>query len=169
MDMGTMVEGKRQIITGVVAPQFGEAIIRETWPSVAATPAVAKLGAALQKTIVLAPLGWLLLAPFYFKKVLPFIGERYTLTNRRVMIRRLYPLKALREIALADIDDVRLARDSINTFFRSATLEIISKGNVALQLRGVKEADSFRLAIINSVKAWVPGRANNPPPPASAM
>src|SRR2546430_14838021 len=93
--MGTMVEGRRQIVTGVVAPQFGEAVIRETWPSVAATPTVAKLGAALQKSIILAPLGWLLLAPFYFKKVLPFIGERYTLTNRRLMIRRLYPLTAL--------------------------------------------------------------------------
>jgi hypothetical protein len=85
------------------------------------------------------------------------------------MVRRLYPLKALQEIALSDIDDVRRQPGSENMFFRSANLEIISKGQPAMTLRGVKEADSFRLAILNAVKAWVPGRANNPPPPASAM
>ncbi len=167
--MGTMVDSKRQIFTGVVAPQFGEAVIRETWPSVAATPGVAQLGAALQKSIILAPLGWLLLAPFYFKKVLPFVGRRYTLTNRRLMIRGLYPAKPSREVALADIDDVRFQPGSTNTFFRSANLEIISKGQTAMTLHGVKEADSFRLNILSAINAWIPGRANKPPPPASAM
>ena len=37
---------------------------------------------------VLAPLGWLLMSGFYFGKILPILMRRYTLTNRRLMIRK---------------------------------------------------------------------------------
>jgi hypothetical protein len=157
--MPIMMEGRQQAVTGVVPPQTGEAIIREVWPSVTTSSGIAALGEKLIRSIILAPLGWMLMLPIYFLKVLPFFARRYTLTNRRIMIRRgLRPVPS-HEVALADIDDVHLDRDSANRFFRAATLEIISKGQVALKLPGVPDPESFRAAIRNACMAWVPGKA----------
>src|SRR5215510_6272649 len=75
----------RQAVAGLTPPEVGEAMIREAWPTVAAHPGAANLGKKLIRSIALAPLGWLLLAPLYFMKILPFFARRYTLTNRRVM------------------------------------------------------------------------------------
>jgi hypothetical protein len=150
----TMLDGRKMAVTGLVPPQRAEAMIRETWPGVNDVPGVARLARGLMRTIVLAPLAWLLLAPCYFKKVLPFIAKRYTLTNRRVMIRRGLKPKPTHEVALADIDDVRLEDGSLDPFYRTATLEIVSRGQVALRLRAVKDPESFRRAILNAKSAW---------------
>ena len=163
-----MAETVPQVITGVMPPQLGEARIREAFPSVASKPAVASLGRTLTRTIVLAPLAWLLMAPVYFGKLLPFVGRRYTITNRRVMVRTLWKAAVLKEIALADIDEVRVVLDANSDFFRAANLEIVSKGQVALTLPGVPEPEGFRHAIVNACNAWVPGRARGPFVPASA-
>src|SRR5918992_2901 len=79
-------------MTEVASPQLREAIIRDVWPSVAAYPGPAGLARACYRTIVLAPLGWLVLAPLYFKKLLAILpgmsglATRYRLTNRRLMV-----------------------------------------------------------------------------------
>jgi hypothetical protein len=149
-------------------PLLGEARIREAFPSVARAPAVAALGRALTATIVLAPLAWLLMAAVYFGKLLPLVGRRYTLTNRRLMIRTVWKGIALKEIALADIDEVRVVTDANSDFFRAANLEIVCKGQMALTLPGVPEPEGFKHAIINACNAWVPNRARGPFIPASA-
>ena len=153
-----MVDVRQQAVTGVIPPQVAEARIREAWPSVAAS-GTAGLGRALTGTIVLAPVAWLLMSLAYFGKLLPFLARRYTLTNRRLMIRTGWAGTAAKEVALADIDDVRLVTDDNSEFFRAATLEIVSNGQVALTLPGVPEADSFRVAILNARNAWAPGKA----------
>ncbi len=149
----------RQAVAGVTAPQTNEALIREAWPTVVASSAAgAAWGKWLIRSMILAPLGWFLLAPLYFMKILPFIARRYTLTNRRIMIQRgLRPVPA-QEVALADIEDVRLPEDSFDPFFESGTLEVIAKGQVALKLTGVPEPEGFRRAILNACAAWVPGK-----------
>jgi hypothetical protein len=158
--MATMTDGQKQAVTGLVPPQLDETTIRVVWPSVATSPAVAGMGRAMMRTIILAPLAWLMLAPFYFKKILPGLARRYTLTNRRLMIQRGWKRKSPQEIALSEIDDVRLNPDSYDGFYRTANLEIISKGQVVLTLLGVPNAESFRHAIVNAYKAWVPGKAD---------
>jgi hypothetical protein len=150
----------RQAIAGLTPPQRAEAMVREVWPSVVqAQSGLAALGQTLIKSIILAPLGWLLLAPLYFKKILPFLSTRYTLTNRRLMIQRGLKPAPVTEVALADIDDVRVAKDSHNAFYKASTLEVLSKDRVVLTLTGVPEADSFRETILNTVAAYVPGKA----------
>jgi hypothetical protein len=166
--MTVMVEAAKQAISGLVPPEVAEANIRETWPSVAAFPAVASLGRALTGTIILAPLAWLIMATAYFGKLLPFVARRYALTNRRVMVRRGLKGTPGQEIALADIDDVRLQTDANSDFFRAANLEIVSQGKVALTLHGVCDPESFRHAILNARNAWAPGKARGPFIPASA-
>jgi hypothetical protein len=150
------VDMRQQAVTGVVPPQLGEARIRQTWPSVVAYPFPARLGRMLLSSRIGAPLAWLLLAPLYFKKILPFLATRYTVTNRRVMIQRGLKPKPVQEVALADIDDVRIQKDDNSAFYLAATLEILSKGQVVLTLPGVPEPESFRHTILNACKAWAP-------------
>ncbi len=163
-----MTDVRKQVVTGLVPPQLEEAVSRIVWPSVAAFPAVASLGRLLTRSIVLAPLAWLLMAPFYFLKVLPFAARRYALTNRRLMIQTgLRPTPA-QAIDLADIDEIRVRADGNTPFYRAATLEVISKDQVALRLPGVPGYEAFRQTILNACKAWVPGKANASIVPASA-
>jgi hypothetical protein len=157
--MGTITDGRRQAVTGLVPPQLEETTIRVVWPSVATSPAIARLGRSMMRTIILAPLAWLMLAFFYFKKILPGLACRYALTNRRLMIQKGWKRTPSKEIALAAIDDVRLDPESYDAFYRTANLEIVSKGQVVMTLPGVPNAESFRHAIINAYKAWVPGKA----------
>ena len=55
-----------------------------------------------------------------------------------------------------------MVSDANSEFYRSANLEIVSKGKVVLTLKGVPGPESFRHAIINAYKAWVPGKASAP-------
>jgi hypothetical protein len=156
-------EIRQQAVTGLTPPSLGEARIREAWPSVAANHALASLGYRLTQTIVLAPLAWLLMSGAYFGKVLPGLGRRYLLTNRRLSILGGWRSLPVAEVALDQIDDVRIVTDGNSTFFRAATLEIVHDGKIALTLPGVPEADSFRIAILNARNAWVPGKAKTLP------
>jgi hypothetical protein len=151
-----MIDVRKQAVTGLVPPQQGEAKIREAWPSVTATcPPAATLGRKLMLSRAGAPFGWGLLLPVYFWKILPFLARRYTLTNRRLMLQRGLKPVPRQEVALADIEDVRVVPDANSAFYRAATLEIIAKGGqVALTLPGVPEPESFRQAILNACRAW---------------
>lgn len=164
--MALMSEVRSQIVTGLVPPLTGEAMIRQAFPSVCAWSGIASLGRALMRTFILAPLGWLIMALPYFGKVLPFIGSRYTLTNRRLMIRHGWTQKVFKEIPLAQIDEVRILEDANSPFFRAANLEIISNGQVALKLPGVPEPEGFRHAIVDARNAWAP-RPKAPLAPAA--
>ncbi len=154
--MALMMDVRNQVVNGLVPPLTGEAMVRQVFPSVAASTGIASLGRALMRTIVLAPLGWLIMALPYFGKVLPLIGRRYSLTNRRLMIRGGWSQKVIQEILLGKIDEVRIQEDANSPFFRAATLEIISGGEVALKLRGVPGPEGFRHAIVDARNAWAP-------------
>ena len=150
-----MQDMSKQVVTGVVPPELGEALIREVWPSVTSHPGVAGVGRRLTRTIIGAPLAWIMMAPAYFLKILPFFATRYTLTNRRLMIRRGLKPQPRAEVPLAAIDDVVIRRDVNSDFFRAANLEIISQGKVLLMLPGVPEPESFRHTVLNACKAWI--------------
>ncbi len=160
-----------QAVTGVVPPETNEVILYTAWPAVTdASAVIARVSEMLMKSLVLAPLAWGMLLPLYFKKVLPFLAKRYCLSNRRVYVARGLHCRVAEEVALTAIDEVRLPEASYNAFFRSGDLELVSAGKVVLTLTGVSEPESFRRAILNTVIAWVPGKAAQllPLVPASA-
>ncbi len=160
--------GLRQAVTGIVPPQAGEARIREGFPTVVGVQsALAHLGKKLIRSIAFAPLGWLVLLPLFLKRISPFLCTRYTLTNRRLMIQRGLRPAPVQEIALSDIDEVRLPPASIDSFYRSGDLEIVSRGEVKMRLAGVREPESFQRAILNAASAWA-GKPAGPFLPASA-
>src|SRR5207245_3885789 len=172
-DKGTalMADLRKQVFTGLVPPQAGEAIVREVWPSIMAAPVpaamlAATLGRILNRSIIGAPLAWLLLIPVYFSKVLPFLAKRYTLTNRRVMTQRGLLPKPTHQVALAHIDDIKIRPNVNSDFYRAADLDVIANGKVALTLHGVPDPETFRQAILNACKAWAPGKVKEPFIPA---
>jgi uncharacterized membrane protein YdbT with pleckstrin-like domain len=133
--------------------------VRVVWPSVTRFPFLASLGRLLLKPVVTAPLAALVLAPAYFSKILPGLATRYTLTNRGLRIERGLLPRVVRQVDLADIDEVLVRSDANSACFRSATLEIVSRGEIKLILPGVPDAEAFKQAILNACMAWVPGRA----------
>lgn len=177
--MTTLNEVRAQPVTGLTPPQLGEALIREAYPSVTRFPAVASAGRVLIRSIIGAPLGWATMLFFYFLKVLPFGAVRYALTNRRLLVLRGWKecsglhmarqaYQPSEQVALSDIDEIRVQTDANSEFFRSATLEVVSKGKVVMTLPGVPDPESFRHAVINARRAWVPSPVQAQPAPASA-
>lgn len=140
-----------------------ETRIREVWPTVARAPVIAGLGKMLTKTIILAPLAWLLMSLVYFSKVMLFTAIRYKLTDKRIAIVRGWSAKVSQAVALADIDDVHLDPGSVDHFFRSADLKIMSGGQVAMTLTAVPDAEAFRHAILDARNAWAPGKVKTLP------
>jgi hypothetical protein len=163
-----MLDVRKQVITGVIPPELAEAMIREVWPSLAAWPGIARLARLLTRSIIGAPLAWFILLPLFVLSIAPFLAKRYTLTNRRLMIRRFPQATIVQEIPLAAIDEVQVQNDDNSDFFRAGVLDIISQGKPVMMLPAVPEPESFRQAIINACKAWVPGKANGPFIPAKA-
>jgi uncharacterized membrane protein YdbT with pleckstrin-like domain len=137
--------------------------IRLTWPTIARVPMVAGLGKMLTHTIILAPLAWLVMGLFYFSKVLPIVGIRYQLTDKKVMIQRGWKGGISQAIALGDIDDVNVDPATIDQFFRSADLAITSGGKTEMTLAAVPDAEAFRHAILAARNAFAPDKVKKLP------
>jgi hypothetical protein len=161
--MAVMAEFGSQAVTGVVAPSVGEAHLRDAWPSVASMPAKAALARRCYQSVLFAPIGWLVLAPFLVKRLIGFLPgcsglvTRYRLTNRRLMVCKGYQAKPVQEVALDQIKDVRLQTDEVSDYFFAGTLEVIGPGGqLVMTLPGVREAESFRHSILQAAAAWGP-------------
>jgi hypothetical protein len=158
-----MADSQSQAVAGLTAPQISEALIRDAWPGVASAPASAGLAKRCYESVVLAPIGWLILAPFLLKRVagfLPGLGglaTRYRLTNRRLMVCRGSTATAAQEVPLERIKDVKLSTDDVSDYFFSGTLTVLGdSGQTLLTMPGVREAESFRHSILQSAAAWGP-------------
>ena len=166
-----MAESVPQVVgaVGAVAlAEVAEGRVREVWPSVASFPAIASIGQMLTRTIILAPLGWLVMSTVYFGKLMPFLMRRYTLTNRRLMIRKGWHGSVGQEVPLSAIDEIRVVVDGNNTFFRAADLQIVGAGQVLMTLAGVPDPESFRQVVLCTCQAWVPGKSKSMIPFRSA-
>src|SRR5262249_52364356 len=126
--MPSMARLNSHIITGVVAPQVQEAMIREVWAAITTSPGPSTMARKLMGSFFLAPLGLLLLLPLWAKRFLGFLPGfssftvKYTLTNRRLMIRKGMKAKPAQEIALSEIGEVRAIEDANSEFYGTGTL-----------------------------------------------
>lgn len=165
--MPVMTDIRDQVVTGVAPPKVSEAVIRDIWPSVAANGAAGNFARACYKSIIFAPIGWLALAPLYFKKFLavpfPFgpgissMAQRYRLTNRRLMICKGMRPVPTSEVSLDQIHDVMILKDGNSNFFETGTLEIRDAGGrTIMTLRGVREPESARFHILQAAQSWGP-------------
>ena len=160
--MPTLARLDQEIISGVVPPQQ-EAMIREVWATITANQAAATTARKLIQTVFLAPIGWLLIAPLWglrllgFLPGLSFLTVKYTLTNRRLMIRHGMKPKPANEIPLDQIGEIRIVTDANSAFYVTGNLEVLRKdGAVTFTMKGVPEPESFRQAILQARDAWGP-------------
>jgi hypothetical protein len=161
--MSSLARLDSHAVTGVVPPQLQEAMIREVWATAMANTAAATLARKLIRSIVLAPVGWLLLAPLWGKRLLGFLPglsgltTKYTLTNRRLMIRKGLKPRPVAELPLHEIGEVRIITDTNSEFYVTGALEVRrAEGQVAFTMPGVPEPESFRQAILQARDAWGP-------------
>jgi hypothetical protein len=161
--MPGLADLRDQAVSGVSAPQTSEAIIRDIWPSVAANAAAAKFARSCYRSIFLAPIAWMALAPLYFKKTLAalpglsFLAVRYRLTNRRLMICKGMQPAPTQEVPLDQIKDVVVHTDADSEFFFAGTLEVKdATGKTVMTLPGVREPESVRHHILQAAEAWGP-------------
>jgi hypothetical protein len=145
-----------QPVTGVVPPQIKEAKIREVFRALDGVNfPLAVMAAGFVRSYILAPIGFLLLAPLFLLKFAPFLCTRYTLTNRRLLVQRGWRPAPAQEVALTDIQDVLLDEKKIDTYFLSTELRIVgTDGKTVMTLMAVPEPAGFRQAILNAKRAY---------------
>ena len=160
--MASLEQIQNQAVTGVASAQ-SEALIREIWPCVTTSLAASALASRLQRSIFLAPIGWLVLAPIWGSRLLAFLpglgglAKRYRLTNKRLAICSGFPPKTIDEVPLDRIHDVKVINEDSTGFYLAGTFEILdSSGRVILRLPGVPEPESVRQSIMQTVTAWGP-------------
>jgi hypothetical protein len=155
----------KQAIAGVTPAEMQEATVMMVWPSVSAYSSGRFLGRLYDlrwPDVYFFRLGHIL-ALFsiphalilYFLRVLPRIGVRYRLTNRRIVVQR----------GLAGVDDRALELDQFDAiqvdvrlgqrWFDAGDLVFLRQGAEVFRLEGVSRPEAFRQTCWKSHTAYV--------------
>jgi hypothetical protein len=87
--------------------------------------------------------------PGYFK--LKLLGEVYAVTNRSIQKRTSLGNRLIREVPLADIDQVVIRQLAGQQFYPAAEIDLVNKaGDTLMTLSGVPRADVFRQTILEA-------------------
>jgi hypothetical protein len=144
----------KQAISGVSPPEASEVTIMTVYPTIAAHPVGCTIGQLCANrtgfgtffTIgkVFALLSIPLAMGLFFFDLLPYIGRRYRLTNRRVIVETALPVKEQRSVSLADFDTVEVVILPGQAWYPAGEL-IFRKGKIeSFRLSGVSRPETFR-------------------------
>lgn len=133
------------------------------WPSVAMYGpgrALGRLYAIRWPDVYIFQLGHLIallsipfVLPLYFLKVLPFIGTRYMVTNRRVVVLRGIVGKEEKSVDLDRFDNVEVVAQPGQEWYDAADL-VFKLGNVeTFRLEGVSRPEAFRHVCLKAQQA----------------
>jgi len=154
-----------QAISGVSPASVQETTIMTVWPSNAMFGLGRVLGGLyairfpdvyifrLGNLIALASIPIALV--LFFMRVAPFIGQRYTLTNRRVVVFKGLLVEEERSVALDRFDKVEIDVLPGQAWYDAGDL-IFRLGNTeTFRLAGVSRPEAFRSQIIKAHMAYV--------------
>jgi hypothetical protein len=159
----------KQAIAGVAVPADKEVTIMTVWPSVAAMslgglPLGLMLGRlfALDAGFYIFTLGNLfcllsipLAIVLYFKRIGPFVGRRYRLTNRRLIVERGLTSKEEKAIALDHFDSVEIRVRPGQSWYDAGDL-VFRQGTVErFLLEGVSRPAAFREVCLKARNGFV--------------
>lgn len=143
----------KQPIAGVAPPEAGEVVSMTVWPSIGAYGLgrlVGRLSASrigwgfftLGKVLALAtiPLSLVLFA----WRLLPFVGRRYVLTNRRVVIRKGLSGEDGDSVELDKFDSIQVRVLPGQEFLFAGEVIFQRDGSEVLRLSGVTRPEVFR-------------------------
>jgi hypothetical protein len=154
----------KQAIPGVSPASISETRIMTVWPSISMFGIARVLGRGyVNRTgwyvftfgnilaLALAPLS----AALYLFRVLPFVGERYTLTNRRVVIHRGIPYQERQSVALDRFDSIEIHVGPGHVWYHAGDL-VFRQGEVeTFRLAAVSRPEGFRQACLKARTAYV--------------
>jgi hypothetical protein len=175
-EFAVLLEAK-QPIAGVTPSSVAEADIMTVWPSICAYPSGRFLGTLygikfpninrifrLGNVIALASHPHALF--LYFYKLLPYVGMRYTLTNRRVIVQRGSEGIDERWVNLDNFNAIKVDVRPGQEWFKAGDLIFLNGQREVFRLEGVSRPDAFRAACMKAhmanvgVKLAMGGRAN---------
>jgi hypothetical protein len=158
----------KQAIAGVSPPEQKETTIMVVWPSVAHRGLGRLLGRLYSirfPDIYIFRLGNLfalacipLALMLYFSRILPFIGRRYTLTNRRMVVQTGLTgatIDGATSIPLDSFDDIRVIQRKGDAWYDAGDLEFYQGETKVGQLVGVSRPDSFRATCLKAHSGFV--------------
>lgn len=130
------------------------------WPSIAAFAGGRALGVAFdwrwpdiyffRLGRLLALLAIPLVLPLYFLKVLPFLGTRYLLTNRRIVVLRGIVGKEEKFVDLDRFDNIDIVVQPGQAWYDAGDL-VFKLGNVeTFRLEGISRPAAFRATCLKS-------------------
>lgn len=154
-----------QAIAGVAPPDTSEVTIMTVYPSVAAFPLGQTLGklyasrAGIGNFLTVGKMSMLATIPvalgLYFARILPFIGRRYRLTNRRVIVQKGLSNVNDRFISLDDYDAVDVQVLPGQAWYKAGDL-VFRRGAVeTFRLNGVSRPETFRRTCLEARMGFV--------------
>jgi hypothetical protein len=161
-----------QAISGVTPAETSEATIMTVWPSVALYGPGRWLGqlyAIRWPDVYIFRLGNLIALlsipfalPLFFLRILPFVGTRYTVTNRRIVVIRGIVGKEEKAVDLDRFDTVEIAAQPGQEWYDAADL-VFKLGNVeTFRLDGVSRPAAFRHVCLKAHQAYVGVKKSRP-------
>jgi hypothetical protein len=155
----------KQAIAGVAPAESTEVAVMVIWPSVAAFSSgrlLGKLCSIRWPNVYIFRLGnlfALLSIPvallLYFWRILPSIGKRYALTNRRVVVQTAITGIDLAAIELDGFDSIEIDVLPGQAWFDAGDLSFRRHGNEVFRLPGVSWPEGFRQNCLKSHLAYV--------------
>lgn len=156
----------KQPIAGVSPSNVAEREVMTIWPSICAYPSGRFLGrwydwrfpnwnrvCRIGNLIAAASIPHALF--LYFYKLLPYVGMRYTVTNRRVVVKRGLLGVDERSVALDNFDEIRIEVQSGQQWFHAGDLIFMNGDREVFRLAGVRRPEAFRMVCLKSHMAYV--------------
>ncbi|WP_254508417.1 PH domain-containing protein [Anatilimnocola floriformis] len=163
--MTTVAVPAPQAIAGVTPAQTQETTVMTVWPSVAAYGIGRTLGQLYDirmPDIYFLRLGRLLALAFvpvslvlFFFRVAPYIGTRYTLTNRRLIVHKGWKMVEDKAIDLDRFDKIEVEVLPGQSWYEAGDL-VFKLGNVeTFRLDGVSRPEAFRSTVFKAHQVYV--------------
>jgi len=153
-----------QAIAGVVSRESAEVPVMTVWPSIAAYPSGRFLGRMyhwqtgsyifrIGNLIALASIPHAL--ALYAYRILPYVGMRYTLTNRRVVVQRGLMAIDDKSVNLDRFDRIDVQVQPGQEWFKSGDLIFYHGNTETFRIEGVSRPEGFRQICMKSHEAFV--------------
>lgn len=143
----------KQPIAGVAPAEVAEVPSMTVWPSIGATGAGRLVGrlAAIGGGVGVFTVGNLLAVltipislVVYVWRLLPYVATRYTVTNRRVVVRKGLRATDAESIGLTDFDTIDVEVLDGQAWLRAGDVIFRREGNEVFRLAGVTRPYAFR-------------------------
>jgi hypothetical protein len=153
----------KQAIAGVVPPTIAEATSMVVFPTIGSTGAGRLVGrlASIRAGVGRFTLGALLAVmtipislAAYVWLFLPFVGRRYRLTNRRIVVQRGLRPEDFQAIGLDEFDTVDIEVLPGQQWLRCGDLSFRRQGQEVLRLSGVSRPEVFRAICLEAQRAF---------------